>query len=161
MDTDLSQTACVPLEGANAALAGKHVLLSSASSTRLLSVSGEVLASWDGLVTVSGAGGDALILERDDAYQLITPAGDVLSREWDLIYPTGGELLAYGSRGDSGMKFGLMDRAGQEVTPALYDAINWVAQGLYCGDISGGAVLLNAEGEVLNTYSSGEEGLSQ
>ena len=85
----------------------------------------------------------------------------MLSREWDLIYPTGGELLAYGSRGDSGMKFGLMDRAGQEVTPALYDAINWVAQGLYCADVSGGAVLLNAEGEVLNTYSAGEEGLSQ
>lgn len=161
MNADLSQTACVPLESANAALAGKYALLSSASSTRLLSVSGEALASWDGLVTVSGAGGDALILERDGAYQLITPAGDALSQEWDLIYPTGGDLLAYGSRGDTGMKFGLMDRAGQEVTPALYDAINWVAQGLYCGDISGGAVLLSAEGEVLNTYSAREEGLSQ
>ena len=69
--------------------------------------------------------------------------------------------LKWSSRGDTGMKFGLMDRAGQEVTPALYDAINWVAQGLYCGDISGGAVLLSAEGEVLNTYSAGEEGLSQ
>ena len=161
MDAALSETACVPLEGANALLAGKYALLSSASATRLLSTSGEVLAAWDGLVTLSWAGDDALILERDGLYQLVTPQGEALSGEWNLIYSTDGDLLAYGSRDDSSLRFGLMDANGQTITPAIYSAIRWVAQDLYCAEITGGAVLLNAAGEILNTYSAAEESLSQ
>lgn len=43
---------------------------------------------------------------------------------------------------------------GSFVTDALYDSLACVTEGMYCADTSTGAVLVDAAGNIMNTFKA-------
>jgi len=158
-DSELTVTAILPLSGAQISLTGNSIVLTSADSVTVYDVYGTLLFSLPDNAQVTDAGNGTFIVRNgtwsERSAYLAWLDGSVLSIPCNSIYSLDSNCLAYAlDADDENIYYGLMSADGACVTEAIYLSMACVTDGMYCADTETGAVLLNTEGEILNTFKA-------
>lgn len=117
------------------------------------------------LFTLPGGAGvlsaeNGLFIVRDGAWAergvtLRRSDGTALSESCSSIYRLDSDRLAYSLTDENGhTSYGLMANDGSFVTDAQYDSLACVTDGMYCTDMPTGAILIDAEGDIINTFKA-------
>ncbi|MBQ4088676.1 MAG: WG repeat-containing protein [Clostridia bacterium] len=156
-DSELVITSITPLNGAHVNLTGEYIVVSGDDSEAVFDVYGTPLFSRPTGAQISSVGSGAFIV-RDGKWgeacvELTWLDGSTLSEPCNSIYFLDNTRLAYALMTESDeLKYGLMSIDGNFVTEAIYDSLAVVTDGLYCADVSDGAVIIDENGNVLNTF---------
>jgi len=160
-DSGLTQRCVMPLYGASVNLTGEYVVLSTGDSEAVYDIDGTLLFSAPAGSQIFSASSETLIVRTgswgENCVTLRDLSGTELSSEYATIFTIDDSRLAYGIMDENGsMLFGLMSGDGTPVTEAIYFTMARAADGLYCADTGSGAVLLDAEGNIINTFEISE-----
>ena len=160
-DNELNLISVTALDGAQVKLTGDYIVLSRSDSETLIDAHGTELFSLPAGAGISSAGDGLFIVREGDwatcSVTLRQRDGTILSREFASIYRLDGDRLAYSLPDEDGfVHYGLMANDGSLVTDALYDSLVCVTDGMYCADISTGAVLVDSSGSIMNTFKAAE-----
>lgn len=158
-NSELELISVTALDGAQVNLTGDYIVLSRSDSETVMDAHGTELFTMSAGAGVSSAGNGLFIVREGDWSQnsvtLRRQDGTVLSQSCRSIYRLDADRLAYCISDENGVVFyGLMANDGSFVTEALYDSLACVTDGMYCADISTGAVLMDAEGNITNTFKA-------
>lgn len=158
-DSELTITAIMPLGGSYVNLTGEYIVVSGANSEAVYDVYGTPLFSRPAGTQISSAGNGAFIVREgkwgDKCVYLTWLDGSPLSEACNSIYLLDSARLAYAMKDDAGeLKYGLMSMDGSFVTEPLYASLSAVTDGMYCADTSSGAVLIDEDGNILNTFAA-------
>ena len=160
-DNELNLISVTALDGAQVKLTGDYIVLSRSDSETVIDAHGTELFSLPAGAGISSAG-DGLFIVREGDWATCSVTlrqwdGTILSREFASIYRLDGDRLAYSLPDEDGfVHYGLMANDGSLVTDALYDSLVCVTDGMYCADISTGAVLVDSSGSIMNTFKAAE-----
>lgn len=158
-DSELNPISVTALDGAQVNLTGDYIVLSRSDSETVMDAQGNVLFTLPAGASVSSAE-NGLFIVREGEWSnpnvtLRRLDGAVLSKNCNSIYRLDGDRLAYSLSDENGfVHYGLMANDGSFVTDALYNSLSCVTDSMYCADISTGAVLVDAAGNIMNTFKS-------
>ena len=161
-DADLAETCVIPLYGAHVSLTGKYAILYQSDHTGVYGLSGELMFSLPADASVTCIGSDRFIIRTgsfsEKSIALYGDDGSMLSEETHVMYALDDISIAYGTYDENGiMLYGLMNYEGACITSPVYYTIAYVADGMYCADTDEGAVLIDSEGTVINTFIVNEQ----
>lgn len=155
-DSKLTQTGIIELYGTSVSLTSKYLVISGSDSDSVYDLYGAHLFTIDGLSSISCVAEGKFIVRQGNwgeaCVALRNIAGELLSEPCNSIYMLDDNRYAYGL-GDEPL-FGLMDTDGNFITEAKYISLAYVTDGIYCADIENGAVLIDADGNIINTFKA-------
>lgn len=158
-DSELNLVSVTELDGAQISLTGDYILLRRSDYAAIMDAQGAVLFTLPADAGISSAGNGLFIVREGDWLNghvtLRTTDGTVISKNCNSIYRLDESRLAYSLSDENGVvHYGLMANDGSFVTDALYDSLACVTESMYCADISTGAVLVDADGSIINTFKA-------
>lgn len=159
-DHDITQTCMMPLDGASASVLGEYIIKYSGDSGAVYDHTGALLFTAGDCYSITPSSEGRFIVfsgSKDDrsAY-LCGNDGKAISEAYHAVHHLDSGIYAYGliSEEDGKLRYGLMDADGSIITEAEYLSMAFVTNGLYCADIPDGAVIIDAHGDILNTFKA-------
>lgn len=158
-DSEFTITAVMPLNGAEVNLTGDYIIISSVDSETVYDAYGTLLFSMPAGSHISSAGNGVFIIRsgpwNEASVYLAWLDGSALSQPCYSIYPLDSKNLAYALADEHGvLRYGIMTSDGTLITECIYNSIACITEGMYCADTETGAVILDSDGMIMNTFKA-------
>ena len=158
-DGELTPKSVTALADGSARISGNYIILYSGDDVSVMRMDGEKLFSANSEAQISSVGAELFAVRQgkwmDECVSLVASDGSAISDGYVDLYALGNSGIAYAALTEnSDLSYGLMDQNGIRLTEALYSSMAYVADGLYIAYSPTGAVLLDREGNILNTFKS-------